>query len=187
MNVQPFNVSKEVAYAALLEYKAHRGVYDKNDWEIERIYREIAKGNKVISAYSAIRNAGVDADGRPRLAIMAADQEQAICEAWRSDRVVITNTHMSKAREWHFEIPWAVRSVMASGASRVSTHARLPRIPPQHRPRKNLRNYQILWEADWVDLPIDPILLRRIGRDAYVVLAVWDLTEVELSVLRARQ
>ena len=31
--------------------------------------------------------------------------------------------------------------------------------------------YHLLWEADWTAIPRDPYLLKRIGRDAWVVLA----------------
>ena len=46
MNVQSLSVTPEAAVAALREYKAHRNVYDARDWEIERIYRQIAKGSR---------------------------------------------------------------------------------------------------------------------------------------------
>jgi len=75
MNTVVFQVSPAVAAAALIEYKKHRSAYDKRDWEIERIYRHIAKGKTVISVADSIRAAGCDALGRPRLAIMRADQQ----------------------------------------------------------------------------------------------------------------
>lgn len=183
MNVPSFNVTQEQARQALLEYKQHRGVYDRRDWEIERIYRQIAKGKKVISAFNAIRDAGVDELGRPRLAIMRADQPIVRCTACYSDEVIFYNGRASRARDWHFAIPWAGRA--RRGESYLQ--ARLPRIPPQHRPAKDLYNYHLLWEADWTDVPSDPMLLKRISQDAWIVLAAWDLTEVELNVLRSRQ
>ena len=183
MNVATLNVSKEDAAKALLNYKQHRGSYDKADWEIERIYRQIAKGNKVISANDAIRAGGIDEAGRPRLAIMRADQTIVQCSAWSSQQVTFKNVNHSRAAEWYFEIPWPNRA-RTSSASLV---AQLPRIPPQHRPAKALSDYHLLWEASWEDLPVDPMLLKRIGKDAWIVLAAWELTEVELSVLRAHE
>lgn len=62
----------------------------------------------------------------------------------------------------------------------------MPRIPPQHRPAaKHLSGYHILFEADWRSIPADPYLLKKIGKDAWAVVAAWDLTEVELLVMRS--
>jgi|SRR5579872_3986457 len=186
MNTQPLT-TQERARAALKVYRAHRNVYDARDWEIERIYRAIAKGKRVISVNQAIVAGGVDDLGRPKLAIMRADQEWCRCEFFDSDKVVFTNMGRYRAAEWHFEIPWAGRPPRNPNAS-WSARARLPRIPPQYRPPAGkLPSYHILWEADWQDIPRDPMLLKRIGKDAWVVVAAWDLTDVELSVLRAHQ
>lgn len=184
MNVQKLSTTSFQAMTALREYKQHRDVYDKRDWEIERIYRQIAKGKTVISVNDAIRNAGLDEQFRPRLAIMRADQTVCECDTWESDLVTFKNVYNSKAAEWYFQVPWSGRPKV-----RFERHtARLPRIPPQHRPAAGtLSNYHILWEADWTDLPHDPYLLKRIGKDAWVVLACWNLSEVEMSVLRAHR
>ena len=184
MNVQPLAVDQAAALAALREYKAHRDVYDERDWEIERIYRAIAKGKTVISVNDAIRRGGIDERGRPRLAIMRADQGIVQCDPWDSDKVTFSNEHGSHAAEWYFRIPWPNRAIVHRGL----LSARLPRIPPQHRPAGGtLCNYHILWEADWEDIPRDPYLLRRIGKDAWVVVAAWELTDIEMSVLRAHE
>jgi hypothetical protein len=136
----------------------------------------------VISVHDAIRRAGVDQFGRPRLAIMRADQQTVFCNAWTSRTVTFTNENNSRAGAWHFEIDWPDRPTCRE----IPLRAQLPRIPPQHRPAQGtLSNYHLLWEADWTAIPRDPYLLKRIGKDAWVVLAAWDLTEVELSVLRA--
>jgi|SRR6185437_6804776 len=188
MNVQHIQFSPEDAAAALREYKQHRGSYDKADWEIERIYREISRGKTVMSALQAIRDGGLDELGRPRLAIMRADQDVCICELWSSDQITLRNEQGSHAAEWYFEVPWPNRPPVQRGAG-IPVYqytARLPRIPPQHRPINRLSDYHLLWEANWENIPTDPYLLKRIGKDAWIVLAAWELTPVEVSVLRAR-
>lgn len=187
MNVQPMAVSMQQATEALREYKQHRNVYDRRDWEIERIYRAISRGKTVISVNDAIRAAGIDqVSGYPKLAIMRADQQVCICERYHSDSVVFRNKFDSKAAEWYFKIPWPGRPPVRNPYS--DGQALLPRIPPQHRPATiTLGSYHLLWEANWTDIPRDPYLLRRIGKDAWVVLAAWDLTDVEVSVLRSHQ
>lgn len=188
MNVATLNVTPEVAAEALKQYKAHRGVYDTRDWEIERIYRQIARGRKVISIQSAMAAAGLDELGRPKLALCRADQREVRVNVRRQNIIgssgPSTRINFKGINQGGNGIdiivpidppqqPWA--------------RAALPRIPPQHRPAKNLDQYHILWEAEWTALPDDPYLLKRIGKDAWIVLAAWDLTDVELSVLRAHQ
>jgi hypothetical protein len=182
MNVQPLSVTREQATAALREYKAHRNVYDKRDWEIERIYRQIARGKTVISAFDAIRRAGIDAQGRPRLALCEADATHCLCERNRNEVIFGRPSGV-----WRWQAVRKIRIPWTGFQSATSLRAALPRIPPQYRPVASaLSNYHILWEADWQDIPRDPYLLRRIGKDAWVVLAAWELTDVELSALRAR-
>lgn len=190
MKVQALSelVTKEYALEALRAYKAHRNAYDKRDWEVERIYRAISKGKTVISINDVIPKGGLDERGRPRLAIMRSDQEFCICERYLSDEIVLrAGNGRSRASDLYFKIPWPNRAELGNERFE-SARARTPRIPPQHRPEtKELSKYHLLWEADWHDLPRDPYLLRRIGKDAWAVCAAWDLTDVELSVMRAHE
>ncbi len=183
MNVQPLAVDKDVALEALKEYREHRAKWDKMDAEIARIYRAISKGKVVISIHDAIVRGGIDSAGRPKLAIMRADQTVALCDPWSPTIVRYMGNRSSRASDLSFEIPWPSRTPVFRGWLR----AILPRIPPQHRPAAGeLSKYHLLWEADWTDIPRDPYLLKRIGKDAWLVCAGWELSEVELSVLRAR-
>lgn len=183
MNVQSLT-TQEQAWAALRHYRENRAKWDRTDAEIARIYRLIANGRQVISLTDTIRRGGIGPDGYPRLAVMRADQKVCRLDVFHDDRVIFSNDYGSKAREWHFEIPWAGRSKPPAG--KWWARAMLPRIPPQHRPA-DLGRYQTLFEANWhPEPPRDPMLLKRIGRDSYLVLACWELSDVELSVLRGR-
>lgn len=176
MNTATLNVSGQDAYAALREYRAHRNTYDQRDWEIERIYRAIACGKKVISVEQSIVNGGLDDLNRPKLAIARANATSCRCDRER-DLV-----RFAPGSSWRS----TVRVSWPGMSYGPPLRAMVPRIPPQHRPAaKSLAAYHILWEADWEEIPRDPVLLRRIGKDAWVVLAAWDLTDVEMNVLRA--
>ena len=65
----------------------------------------------------------------------------------------------------------------------VECRARVPMIPPRLRADRALANYHILWEAEWINPPRDPLLLRHLGKFFYAVLATWDLTPLEQAVL----
>lgn len=66
----------------------------------------------------------------------------------------------------------------------------VPAVPFHLRP-KDLENYFILWEvAKWEQYPQptapgDPLLLKRIAHPVYVVVAQWDLTELEQRILES--
>ena len=63
---------------------------------------------------------------------------------------------------------------------------KVPIIPVEILPDGDLKNYYILWEAsEWEELPEtkDPILLKRISENLFVILGVWDLTELEQSII----
>jgi len=72
--------------------------------------------------------------------------------------------------------------------SRKDLTAPLPIIPPQFLPNGDLSDYFLLWEVEsWTqEPPVDPMLLRRLTPNMFVVLAVWDLTPLEQAVLRGR-
>jgi hypothetical protein len=62
----------------------------------------------------------------------------------------------------------------------------VPIIPAPIRPTRRLDQYHILWEADWQAAPTDPILLQKLTGNLFVILAAWDLTELERAVLSVR-
>jgi hypothetical protein len=66
--------------------------------------------------------------------------------------------------------------------------AQVPSVPLTLKPKRGLASYFILWEANWEPEPArDPYLLRRLGRgDLWLVLAHWELTEVERAALSTR-
>lgn len=184
MQTSVLEVTQVEALQHLKLYKQHVNTPGSVDWEIERIYREISKGNTVIQAFESIKNAGFDEKGRPKLAIVQAAAQRCFC---RADSTEVFFRDWAKRQSPGIKIPWP----MAPGeASRLwnSAVARVPLVPVHLRPKTKLEKYHILWEADWEDVPVDPMLLRRIGQaDAWVVLAAWDLTAVERAVLRSRE
>ena len=160
-------------------YREHRNAQTETDNAIERVYREIARGRKVIRAFESIRQAGLDEQGLPKLAIVRADAEWCYCDRFREDmRFSMDRWPPRHATKRTIHVPWPG----LENSSR-SAKARVPLIPVHHRPKANLTNYHILWEADWQGIPTDPMLLRRMGGDLWLVLAAWDLTPVERAVL----
>lgn len=174
---------------------------DRTYIELANVYKYLAMGKKIISMTKAMELAGVHGNGLPVLAIANAHAKWAwyVHDAGRIYDKDGQWNHQACAfvSDYSINPAWNRRSTQATRRdtfrfSRFSVRpnsdknrARVPIIPPQIRLglRGEPSNYQILWEADWVQAPKDPLLLRRISRDCYVVMAQWDLTDVERLVL----
>jgi hypothetical protein len=198
-----FTTTPEAARRAFLEYKqaVEAGSDDPGDKTLVKSYRAICKGKRLIDLNETMRLAGLNDDGSPKLAIVRADAklcwaawsyshrrmhfgatEQSVRDWGRGRRVRITIEPQSlplptgkywDGHGWRIRRDWSGRAVV-------------PTIPPRFRPKHHLRNYHILWEADWERVPIDPILLKRIDGPIYAVMAQWDLTPLERTVLGHR-
>lgn len=72
---------------------------------------------------------------------------------------------------------------------RANYRTMVPAIPFHLRPNGDASKYFILWEVEkWEEYqqsraPGDPLLLERIAHPIYVVVAQWDLTELEKRLL----
>lgn len=170
-------------------YQSHVHRQTPADAEIAAIYKRIAQGKTVIRALESIRVAGLNEEGLPKLAIAPAHLQ----ECWfypERDRCVfgkrdpMTNERAAVVRmDW----PGLVRPKDPTNRWRHEWCATVPIIPVHLRPKRGLQNYHILWEAEWTKrYPVDPFLLRRFGGDAWLVVAAWDLTEVERAVMSSR-
>jgi hypothetical protein len=181
MNVDQLKVDPEKARELWQKYQSHRVHQTPADAEIAAIYKRIAQGKTVIRALESIRAAGMGTDGCPKLAIARADT--TLCY-WRprrgnctfGERYPRSNSRKSVAMDWP-----------GLDSAKWEAEASVPLIPVHLRPRRGLENYHILWEAEWSKrYPVDPYLLRRFGGDAWLVVAAWDLTDVERAVMSQR-
>lgn len=170
MDVATITMPREAALKAYREYREHART--AQDHAIMTGYRQIAKGRALINAREAIAKAGFDIFGRPLLAFGRADQTH---QEWLSRESFGEFTIQPK---WRFDYE--------PGPSRgwKRFRAQTPLIPPAIRPgATQLRKYWILWEANWTAPPVDPLLLRHLSGDLYVVLAAWDLTDLERAAM----
>lgn len=155
------------------------------DKQVQRAYLELSRGHAIINAREALEAAGLLSCGRPRLAFSVASELRVFVES-RNGSVQF------KADRWTRWNDRRTLSVRLADSRRLDRDgvAVVPTIPPEHRPAKNLDRYWLMWEVPeggWERVPpVDPALLKRINATTFVVLAVWDLTEVERMVLAGR-
>lgn len=181
-------VDKDQARALWQKYQTHRAYQSPADAEIAAIYKRIAQGKTVIRALESIRAAGVDDKGLPKLAIARADSVLCYFHT-RSNG----EHHFSDSRWPNYRSKISLKSktieINWPAAQRLKDvpEAQVPLVPVHLRPKRGMANYHILWEAEWTKrYPVDPYLLRRFGGDAWLVVAAWDLTDVERAVMSQR-
>lgn len=155
-------------------------------------YRELAKDRRVIDLAESIKLTGLDEQLRPKLAIAPAEAEFGYFRHHYS-RFIFSGRENSHRLNAHldFVVPNDSLGQLARTPWTQIQWSRLraavPAIPPRYRPLKGLRGYHVLWEAEWENVPKDPLLLKRIGvSHLFAVIAQWDLTPVEQAVLRSR-
>lgn len=185
MNVAKIVVDRNKARELYQAYKKHQHYSEPIDQEIQRAYQLIAQGRLVIQALESVRQAGINEQRMPRLAICRADAKECF---WRTEHgrgQFLADTswpraNMTSSRRISFQ--WGhIRNDFPQGRALV------PLVPVHLRPKRGLANYHILWEAEWTRVvPRDPYLLRRIGGDLWLVVAMWDLTDVERAALATR-
>lgn len=181
MNVERITVDKAKARELYQEYKKHQHYSAPIDQEIQRTYKVLAQGRTVIQAIRSIEVAGLGADNMPKLAISKADAKVCFWRTYNGHGTFYSDSQWARAK---------AKMISAKIAGMTYNHpegrAVVPLVPIHLRPKRGLSNYHILWEADWKAIPKDPYLLRRIGGDLWLVVAAWDLTDVERAAMATR-
>lgn len=191
MKVEQLQVDPVKAYEYWRKYQSHVHRQTPADAEIAAIYKRIAQGKTVIRALESIRTAGLGADGCPKLAIAPAHMTTAWWRILRDSCTFGKRYPNSRDRLEVVRMDWpgieAEHLRSARGRHQWAWGATVPLIPVHLRPKRGLQNYHILWEAEWTQrYPVDPYLLRRFGGDAWLVVAAWDLTDVERAVMSSQ-
>lgn len=206
MTVDEIAIPKDEAMQAFQAYRGAvradragvKSVWQKEDAALAKAYKAASKGQRLIALTEAFKLAGVKrfagvGYALPALAICPSDasvchltvEENGAVEF--SDRNTWGRIPQARLRK----IPEGVlpRPVLTTGTWWQQTRAFstiVPLVPPQYRPKHDIATYHTLWEVEqWkMEPPVDPMLLRHLGGDLYVVLASWDLSPLERAVLR---
>lgn len=201
MHTEVITMARHQAAQLHRDYKKHLAYSQPIDWEIQRAYHLLAKGKVIIRALESIKQAGLNREFLPKLALAPASAtachlvryHDGQCSMSPRERWSRTKKHNLNFRENTFVFPRESFPMHTWGTpprrAQMSEHtAQVPIVPLHLRPKRGLQNYHVLWEAEWQPIPArDPYLLRRIGKaDLWLVVAHWDLTEVERAALATR-
>lgn len=181
--------------------------------DLKRLYGAMRKGRIVLDIWQSFRETGLDANGDPKIAVGRADWTEIDLKKfgegsswWRDIRfqAIFSDRNRTPHPVWRtgemtdinqrddVTVPketWAFPLENNRVPTRQHLRTRVPIVPAQFLPNGDLSNYHILWEVERWDVvtpPKDPLLLKRISPNMFVVLAVWELTELERAVLRGR-
>lgn len=194
--------------------KSVRSRHTSEDHAILQGYKALARGKTIVDLPKVIRLGGEFEEGHmaglPRLAVATASHDfvwvtrhrdggvnflPGVISSWGPNRI------SNQRRKDCFRLPAGTlppetREPASSAKTRHwspwsgQMRAMVPHVPPGLRPGHSLDNYQILFEVEeWAPdptAPRDPALLKHIGGDLYAVMATWDLSALEQSVLNGR-
>lgn len=207
MNVATVAIDKEVAASKYKEYVEAVKTRKSQEYNaVRRAYRALSKGYKVIDIYKAFSDTGKDANDRPKLAIVRADAKLVYLtkqnngaarfslydrESWRSAKTELSSDILLPDgifENWQAEIV-GTQPNQWRRIKEQNLVTNVPIVPANvvmpHKPE----NYYILFEVDeWRARAVvrDPYLLQRINDNTFIVLAEWDVTDVEAIVMRGR-
>lgn len=205
MNVTTIEVDKETAVQKYKEYlEANKKRASKEYSAARRAYRALSKGLKVIDIYQAFEKTGKKADDTPKLAIVRADSKEVYFtkEAsgggvfrrnnptdWstRNSTIDTVRLPVGTFKDWEGELsqPNNPQSWVRIKDKELVTN--VPFIPAHITVPGKLENYYILFEVNqWKTTAKvkDPYLLQRLNANTFVVLAEWDVTDVEAIIMR---
>lgn len=181
--------TKYLEYREAVKVRAQRdplGAGKSEDGQLTKAYGAIARGECVIDVRLALEHAGAGVDAMPKLAVARADWEFVQC--YQDGGVTyFDNRSRSYSRHEDVRLKRLVHARIPGTSNSTQGRAQVPFIPPKHRPAGHLSAYRILFEAVWKRVPpVDPMLLRHVAGNFYVVCAHWDLSPLEQGVLRGR-
>jgi hypothetical protein len=205
MQVTKVELDKDVAEQKYKEYLEAAKTRQSREYNaLRRVYYALKKGYKVIDIYQAFNDTGKDEYDRPKLAIVRADAKQVYFakEAEGAGRFTKYDPDDWRERKFAGEVylpestfeSWKVKNSNLSVAAWANIFedklvTNVPIIPAHIPTPKSLDKYYILFEVDkWSKFaPVkDPYLLERINSNTFLVLAEWNVTDVEAIVMRGR-
>lgn len=211
MELEKIQMPKERAKA---EWKAYNTLikkkHDKYLVDMKKCMYQLSQGKALININKVMEKAGVTKNYEPKLAIARADWGQVFFHKKYSGRGFFsgepniwyvksngdidlppqTFTEWIRVKENINMKDGSIRKVDSNwGIQTPQIKTKVPIIPVQLMPEGQLSEYYILWEVDkWEELPKkdDPLLLRRITENLFVILSAWGVTELEQSIISGR-
>lgn len=213
MEIEKIQMPKE---KAKVEWKKYIDLikkrYDKYLEDMKNCMYHLSQGKDLIDINKVMEKAGINKNYQPKLAIARADWKELHFHKKDSGRGFFAGSNKS----WFIKsdgdidlppetfIQWLRGKddlKLKSGETyqvdkseewaipNADIKTKVPIIPAQLMPEGNLSKYYILWEVkEWEELPEqkDPLLLKRITENLFVILSSWEVTSLEQSIISGR-
>ena len=171
--------------------------------DLHRIYGHLRHNGKIIDVYKSFKKAGLNQNGNPRLAIARADGKECYCYKRDDGGAVFGicrfkwnvnyDSYMPRKAYGEIMLPKGTYQFPTNEYGHVTEpeiKTPIPIIPASilTHLRYTLKNYHIIWEVEkWARVPPkDPILVKMVTPNIALVLATWELTELERAVIMGR-
>ncbi len=170
--------------------------------DLMAVYGHLKHGGKIVDIYKAFHKAGLDEDGHPKLGISSFDSKWCYLYKKKNGGAIFSNENKDSwtvyavkgigdtqlpadTYEWgeKFSEGTRFKCVAPVVPFRVISIASV-KLTPQH--------YHVIFEPEvWSKSkvptpPGDPILGKMLTPNIFGVIATWDLTELERSIIRGR-
>jgi len=204
IELEEFTMKEEEARRMWRQYKKATRMHpeDQHAEDMRAIYNQLKGGRKIIDIVKVMKKAGLKRNKHPRLAIARADFSTVEFRFFENGDLVFYSLNLNEwgqLRKRDVWLPGAFAKCdwlsdrkynerLHMGMAGIGGVTICPAIPADIRPKGSLGRYYILWEVEkWKPIPPrDPYLLRRLTPTMFVVLAGWELTELERSVIAGR-
>lgn len=187
MDVKTISMDKVDAEKKLDEYSKITNKEEKYLKQLRNAYSFLKDGKKLVDIYDVFKNCGTKG-GLPKFAIARADRKTGLFLKRRNG----AGSFGHYAGRWR---NFCSDVVLPKGTFRYVTKktehfkTKTPIIPLEIKTKK-LKDLWVLWEVeDWEKIavpPADPILLVRISKNLFAIIASWDLTPLERAIVRGR-
>lgn len=192
MKIETLTEVRHIAEEKYREYRnAPKNAMTKLYKDAATLYYQIKKGKKIIEINKIIKAGGIHNNGHPKLAIAKASTKIITCFYYQDGDVKYLNSVNGwRTKEFASDVVLSKclpEFKLDNRWDKLALTAPVPLVPPKHLPKILTNDYYILWEVDeWKMIaPTDPYLLKRLTKTHFIVVAAWDLTEVEKSVMNA--
>lgn len=187
-------MEKEKAKA---EWKAYCEVVKTHDEpiyeDLKKVFYQLSKGRQIIDIYDSFKQAGKNDNDEPKLAICRANLKEVVFERRDNGGGAFYGNYDPWGSNYaHVALPedtfdnWNWPKGYMNRRQYEAIKTIVPIIPAKYIPNGQLHRYFILWEVEeWKPTPPkDPLLLRRLTKNLFAIMAAWDLTEIERAVIR---
>ena len=168
--------------------------------DMRRAYYYLKKGHKILDLFETLKTTGLNADGDPKLAIVSIESKTCLFRKEDPGRGIYYRDTNGRIASWKVENqadsiklpdntfgPWPrTPNRQWNEINRPRLSSPTPVIPPNKM--QNGEQLYIMWEVEhWTPIaPKDPLLLRRITKNLFVIYAHWNTTKLERAIIRGR-